>query len=351
MTLKTQINKIAIAIQSNRALDKLISELESAALTGKPVKGNPLSEAIVSINRNLRDSGVFPLKFNASYFSQSKLAENRFLELSWQRCDLMYHGSLAPLKVPKSHGPGFRLDIWGNGTVQVGLGNRFAEAGEVAVKNFCKNVLRDSGYLADSFERIIDEYYFDVDWFQEVFEAESFSELKQYVKLNGSKAVNTFIRINRPISESSYKTVDTFTKTAVKSFIILSPFFYSFLFNTEPKKSKTHSSMKGQTTRERLRLDLMRLEKKCQNEECPIPIKHQHLETAHLVPGINELSNVVALCSVCHGTQYPKSAPIRITGLLRKKGSKVIFGAKVQTRVGEKGWRLVSNHNLKAYRG
>ena len=109
--------------------------------------------------------------------------------------------------------------------------------------------------------------------------------------------------------------------------------------------------MKGQTSRERLRADLMKLEKKCQNENCPLPKKHQHLEAAHLVPGINEISNVVALCSVCHGTQFPKDTTIRITGLLRKNGNKEIFGARVQTRVGEQGWRLISNHPLKAFRG
>lgn len=351
MTLQRQIADIAISMQKNRSLNKLVEELEKAAGSSKPAKNNPLSEAVVSINYKLKANGIFPLKFNASYFSQSSLAEGRSLELSWQRCDLLYHGTLTPLKVPKSHGPGFRISIWGDGLVQIGLGNRFAKSGEMAVKNFYKNVASDSGYLAACFEKIIDSYYFDLDWFDEPFEAESFSELKEYVRVNGSKAVNTFVRINKPLSVASYKTAEILTKTALKSFVETSPFFYSFLFNTEPKKSKTQSSMKGQTTRERLRSELMNVENKCQNEDCPIPLKHQHLETAHLVPGINELSNVVALCSVCHGTQYPKNSSIKITGLLTEKGKKKIFGARVKTKVGEQGWRLVSSHPLKAYRG
>jgi len=353
MQLSTQIKQITKLMQDDKSLSKLLKELETASNNYDAPKSNPLAQVVVDVNRQLNRQGIFPLKFNASYFSQNRDYRKRHLELSWQRNDLVSHNGLRPLKVTKSHGSGFRLQIYGDGEIMLGLSNRYAEAGVAGVENFSKNIINDDGYLDFWFEKLIKKYSFDLNWIDDDFYAEDFGELSDYVKLNHKKAVNTFIWIwiRKPVPASSKRSVNLFTKNIVKSFIELAPFFYSMLFNLQPKKSKTHSSTKGQLTREKLRNILLESEDRCQNEDCPVKLKHQTLQVAHLVPGIHHLSNVVALCSTCHDKQRPRDSDIKLNMKSSpRSGGKRIYTATVQTPNGAEKWKLKSGHELKRFR-
>lgn len=336
-------------IHENKPLNSVVKSLEKASQGYNINAADPLNEVVIEFQRELNRSGIIPLKFNATYWSQSRLPENRCLELSWQRNDLLIHRNLHLLKVPKSHGPGFRLRIWGDGVMTVGLSNRFSYAGDAAKNNFAKNVISDNGYLDFFFEKIISKYRFSLSWIGEDFEPETFSELVPYIKSNHSKAVNNFIYIDRVIKASATTTPKALANQLAKSFKTLSPFYYAMLFNLQPKKSKSHSSVKGQLTREQLRSQLLKHEHRCQNESCRIPTKLQVIEMAHMVPGIHELSNVLALCSVCHNQQQPRTSKIKLDGLIAKSKNSFTYGVTVQTRMGEQHWRLQSHHKLASF--
>lgn len=349
MKLSTQIDLIAKEIQKNKSFSNLTEELEEAALSLESRKTNPLAATICEFNRELIESGVFPLKFAATYWSQSKIAENRYLELSWQRNDLIIHKSLQPLKVPRSHGPGFRIRIFGDGFIDSGIANRFSGVGEAAKSNFANNVINDDGLLEWCFERNLASHSFTLNWIGDEFEAESFKELQSYVRRKHSKTVNNFIHILAERIIKPTTTPTTFAKSLSTQFKEISPFYYAMLFNLQPKKAKTHTSMKGQLTREQLRLQLLKHESHCQNEDCKIPKNLQVLEMAHMVPGIHELSNVLALCSVCHGQQRPRNSDIVLDGLLSDKDNIKIYGVTVSTSSGEQNWRIKSRHILKRF--
>lgn len=102
MKLSRQIKIITDRMKNGQSLAKFCETLNKSAKNYSPVKENPLSEVIVNVNRIFNSKGVFPLKFNATYWSQSKQYQYRHVELSWQRCDLIYHNNLAMLKVSKS---------------------------------------------------------------------------------------------------------------------------------------------------------------------------------------------------------------------------------------------------------
>ena len=237
-----------------------------------------------------------PLRLQASNFSQN--GPKSYFEVNWLRTDLLPSTKSGSYRTRATHGPGFRLVIGGYEAPTVRMQSRH----NIESRNvFIKNVLNTASL--SWIERCLGglrraRVY--VRWTDECLRIKNMDELHELaVVVNTSKKFNSmkpsyFIAWKslekdfQDVSRSPKLIVDFFTRTA--------PLFWGHVMMLEPKAARTIKQPRGQVSREHLRKDVLKLEKRSQHADCPLnggdPRK---LKMAHLTPRINVLSNVIAL--------------------------------------------------------
>jgi hypothetical protein len=130
----------------------------------------------------------------------------------------------------------------------------------------------------------------------------------------------------------------------VRFFARAAPLFWGHHMMLEPKAARTQRQTKHQISREQLRRDVLRLESRCRNADCPLGGGDARmLKLAHLTPKVNLLSNVVALCPLCYDQQFPATSVIRVRSeCASPHPERLAYHVVLETRDGPKNRTVIS---------
>jgi hypothetical protein len=184
------------------------------------------------------------------------------------------------------------------------------------------------------------------EWYR-IVDLEDLQEMAAIVaKSKGLGAMKySYFSAMRILKPSQLQDEDRLPSLIVGFFAKAAPLFWAHHLMLEPKAARTQRQTSHQISREQLRKDVLKLEDRCQNADCPLGGGDSRmLKVAHLTPKINLISNVIVLCPLCYDQQFPATSVIRV----KSEGESSMpnrkqFSVELETRDGPKLWR-VSTH-------
>jgi hypothetical protein len=325
---------------------EIIHELRDCLNLQMPIdRFERIQSLVLRISNQFGEFGWPPLRVQASYFSQDR--ENADFEISWLRNDLrMSTGGNS--RTAASHGPAFRLILGKPQTTAALMSNRFdLDARTIFIKNVLSSL--SSRWIEPSIA------YFkykgvDIKWasdWQRVFEMEELRDLATFVSKSKDPVAtrNSYFYASNRLKANHFENEDGLPLEVVKFFVKMAPLFWGHHFRLEPKPARTKTQTSHQISREQLRKNVLRIESRCQNADCPLDGGDPRmLKVAHLTPQINLLSNAIVLCPLCYDAQFPATSVIRVrTELESSDPKRKEYSVEIETRDGPKFWRVSTN--------
>ena len=329
--------------QNREPVDRLLDALNQES----PMEEFQRVQALVMrVTDGFMKRGWPPLRLQASYFSQN--GPKSYFEVNWLRTDLLASIRTGSSRTTTSHGPGYRLVISGQGLPTVQMQSRHnIEARDI----FIKNVLSPASSLW--IERCLTRLRRAnnlIRWTDDLFSFKNLDELQYLARIvHKSKKFNSLkyssFAVRKGLEPNEFEDEARLSRLVVNFFAKTAPLFWAHHIILEPKAARTAKHMRGQISREQLRREVLRLERKCQHVNCPLnggdPRK---LKMAHLTPKINLLSNVIALCPLCYEEQFPATSVILIESEAESSvQDRRQYVSEIQTRDGPKSWQLNSH--------
>jgi hypothetical protein len=324
----------------------VIYELRDSLNLQTPIDRFLRIQALASrISSQFMEFGWPPLRVQASYFSQDRAKAD--FEISWLRNDLLLSTGRSS-RIAASHGPAFRLVIGRPETTSALMSNRFdLEARKIFIKNLLSPI--SSRWIEHSLGEL--KYKgVDVNWtseWQTIFEMDKLRDLASFVSKSRDlvKTRYSYFYASKVLKTAQFHDEECLPLEIVNFFVKMAPLFWGHHFNLEPKAARAQRQTKYKISREQLRKDVLKIESRCQNADCPLDGGDARmLKVAHLTPQINLLSNVIVLCPLCYDAQFPATSVIRVkTELESSDPKRREYSVEIETRDGPKFWRIATS--------